>query len=127
MSAAFAPEVSTSEILAGNYSNLSYPILVACRDAESLNRFIFREGLICSEVRRLNPVLKNYSQFPADKVLLLLPDWHEDALTAYAVDHWVHGEDRYTVALPKSVSLQYAFLAVAGIFILLTILVVLSK
>ncbi len=94
----FRPEVTTEDILAGNLSDLSEPILVACRDWVQFDEFVFREGLICSEVQRFKRSHLNWV-FPSEKVLLILPGWDEDESTKYAVEQWVNQHDRYTVTL----------------------------
>ena len=94
----FAPEADLITVARGDFSKLSAPLLVACRDHEQFEEFCFREGLICSEVRRIQKGRYNPNHFPASKILLLLPEWWEHPRTDAAVNEWVKN-DRYTVAL----------------------------
>lgn len=93
------PEADLTAVAGGDFSKLSAPILVACRDQEQFEEFCFREGLMCSEVRRFQKGRYNPDQFPPSKILLLLPGWGDHARTYAAVAEWVLPMDRYTVAL----------------------------
>lgn len=96
---AFAPEADLVTVARGNFSALSSPILVACRDQKQFEEFCFREGLICSEVRRFQLGRWNPKAYRADKVLILLPAWWDHLQTRKAVEQWVNQLDRYTVEL----------------------------
>lgn len=96
-----APEADLVAVANHDFRGLATPLLVACRDQEQLTEFVFREGLMCSEVKRLAPPphgSKNYN-YPVNKILILLPEWFEDRATSILVDRWVGIEDRYTVQL----------------------------
>jgi hypothetical protein len=85
-----------------DFSKLSLPLLVASHDKEQFEEFIFREGLMCSEVRRIDTLaLDALDRFPANKILLLLPRWQECPNTKRQADHWIFKLDRYTVQLSR--------------------------
>lgn len=100
-----SPEADLLTVADHDFSGLCSPILVACRDQEQLDEFIFREGLMCSEVRRFRHGRYNPSAYPKNKILILLPDWQDHFPTSELVHRWVNIEDRYTVQLnsPKPI------------------------
>lgn len=97
----FAPEADMLQIARHDFSALSSPILVACRDQQQLDEFCFREGLLCAEVRRLAGRMGDLRALREDKILLLLPGWEEDPRTRTLGDHWIFELDRYTVELRR--------------------------
>jgi hypothetical protein len=94
-----APETDMVAVAEHDFLGLSSPILVACHDNEQFNQFCFREGLLCSEVRRLAGRMDDLASLRADKILLLLPGWDQDARTKRLADKWIFDLDRYTVTL----------------------------
>ena len=60
-----------------DFSQLSLPILVACHDQEQFEEFTFREGLMCSQIRRFRAGKNDTEDYPRGKILLLLPGWFE--------------------------------------------------
>lgn len=95
-----APEADLTTVAEGDFSRLSMPLLVAAASKKQLEDFVFRNGLMCTEVRRFQAVGSICANLPAGKILLLLPQYHLDPATEEAVEWWVDGEDRYTVELP---------------------------
>ncbi|MES2923709.1 MAG: hypothetical protein V4819_19295 [Verrucomicrobiota bacterium] len=93
------PETDLRQVANHDFSRLALPILVACRDREQFEEFTFREGLICSEVKRLRGSRADLHAWSDSKVLVLLPAWHEHENTQQLVDEWVCILDRYTVEL----------------------------
>ena len=73
-----APEADMVDVANGDFSGLSEPILVACRDQEQLEAFIWKNALFCLEVRRLQGMRTVLSKFPENKILLILPGCWED-------------------------------------------------
>ncbi len=94
----FAPETDLVAVANHDFNGLSMPILVACYDRAQLEEFVFREGLMCSEVRRLDAKTAQLD-FPEEKILILLPAWEEHRATKDLVDRWIFVKDRYTVTL----------------------------
>lgn len=92
-------EADFAKVARSDFSEMAFPILVACYDDEQFQQFIFRNGLMCSEVRRFRSAKVVDRVYPPDKILLLLPGWDEDAATQKAADHWILEQDRYTCAL----------------------------
>ena len=93
------PEAELRAVANHDFRRLSPPILVACKDQEQFQEFTFREGLMCSEVRRFPSRRLCIDAYPPGKILILLPSWHEHPRTSEAVNLWVNRDDRYTVAL----------------------------
>jgi hypothetical protein len=93
---AMPPETDLMDVAMGCFSGLSTPILVAARDEEQLEDFRWEHGLVCSEVRRLGAPGVRMSDFPDDKILVLLPGCREHAHTAALIDFWCLELDRYT-------------------------------
>lgn len=94
------PEAPLSEVAAGDFAGLEEPYLVAAACQEQFETFIFSEGLVCSEVRRLIGDRRRFAEMPDEKILLLLSGWHTSPATAALVEWWVNDLDRYTVDLP---------------------------
>lgn len=97
----FAPEADLLHVARHDFSALSSPILVACRDQEQLEEFCFREGLLCAEVRRLTGRMGDLRSCREDKILILLPEWEKDPRTRALGEHWIFELDRYTVELRR--------------------------
>lgn len=121
MDAAEADKVAVAN---GDFSGLSMPILVACHDEDQLQEFIWRVGLVCSEVMRYRAGFRLWSgsavhTLPENKILLLLPGWDEDFATREAVDLWVHGLDRHTVELRSPRPLSKGKRNLAGLLLIL--------
>jgi hypothetical protein len=95
----YAPEADLLAVANHDFSQLSPPILVACRDQEQFEEFTFREGLMCSQVRRFRAEGNDTENYPHGKILLLLPGWFDDLRTHAAVECWVNLQDRFTVEL----------------------------
>lgn len=108
LGSAFAPEADLVTVARGDFSGLSSPILVACRDQNQFDEFCFREGLICSEVRRFQSGRWNPQVYRADKILILLPDWWDHLPTRKSVEQWVNQLDRYTVEFRAPHPFRYA-------------------
>ena len=113
-----------------DFSGLSMPILVACYSKEQFEDFVFREGLMCSEVRRLKGKREDFKHLPENKILLLLPGWDRNPPTKDLADWWIFMQDRYTCYLraPRPVIDKKRFpmweiLAVSGILWMLALLV----
>lgn len=94
-----APETDLLAVADHDFRGLSSPILVACQDREQFNEFCFREGLLCSEVRRLSGRREDLISLRADKILILLPGWDEHGPTRALAEKWIYDLDRYTVHL----------------------------
>lgn len=94
-----APETDLVAVADHDFRGLSSPILVACYDRDQFNEFCFREGLLCSEVRRLAGRREDLASLRADKILILLPGWHDHGPTRALAEEWIYELDRYTVQL----------------------------
>lgn len=92
------PECALRDVANGDFRGMSLPLLVAAASSSQFEEFIWREALICCEVRRFRDPLF-HGNHPENKILLLLPGCHADPRTSAAVDWWVNHEDRYTVQL----------------------------
>lgn len=96
------PEADMEQIARKHdFSKLSLPILVACKNDEQFHEFVFREGLMCSEVKRLQGKCEDLAKYPENKIVLLLPRWEEHRYTKDLADHWIFKLDRYTCQLRK--------------------------
>lgn len=97
-------EADLMAVANGDFSRLSSPILVACRNQEQFEDFVWKNGLMCSEVRRVGRSFSVLTRHrldcsPPGKILLLLPKWDQNHYTAELVNWWVYEQDRYTVQL----------------------------
>lgn len=91
---ALGPEAPLQAVASGDFSGLSYPLLVAASCMQQLDEFVWKEGLICTEVKRFKEARWDFEHFERGKILILLPGWHECPDTACLVDGWVNVEDR---------------------------------
>jgi hypothetical protein len=91
------PEADLGNVADCDFSNLASPILVAAATREQFDRFVFRNGLTCSEVRRFREFAPHV-QDPPGKILVILPMAYQDDATEKAITAWVDA-DRYTVNL----------------------------
>jgi hypothetical protein len=94
------PECDLRAVANSDFSRLAPPLYVAARDQEQLEDFTFREGLMCSEVRRFLGARARLEALPENKILILLPRWQDHPTTRELVEWWVEDLDRYTVELP---------------------------
>lgn len=98
------PESPLHVVADGDFSGLSQPFLVAAACQEQLETFVWREGLVCTEVRRMIGDRRRFAEMPDGKILLLLPGWRNSPATADLVEWWVNTLDRYTVELDSPVA-----------------------
>lgn len=94
-----APEAPFAAVVRGDFSGLSTPILVAAYSEKQFEQFVYQNGLLCSEVRRFQGYQARLTEWPENKVLLLLPGWSQCSRAAEAVLHWVNVQDRHTCQL----------------------------
>jgi hypothetical protein len=94
------PEVDLTTVAKGDFSKLSQPLIIAAASRDQFDAFLWREALICHEVRRFRDP-SHHRCHPENKILLLLPGYEIDPKTAGAVEWWVNQEDRYTVQLNR--------------------------
>ncbi len=120
---AVQPEADLRGVANGDFSNLSWPILIAAADKEQFEDFIWEQVLVCHEVRRLAGPREKLAAFPESKILITLPGWQNDTRTASLVEWWVNDCDRYTVAMtsPTPTIYQKQPAKMIGLIILLAI------
>ena len=93
------PETRMARVAGGDFSDLTWPILVAAKSRHQLDEFIYQNGLLCCEVRRFLGRPDFFERSAPDKILLLLPDCQADPATKVLVRWWVEDLDRYTVQI----------------------------
>lgn len=92
------PEADLRAVANHDFSRLAPPLLIAAATRAQFDEFVWRQALVCSEVRRFRE-MRHHRRHPEGKILILLPGYHRDFQTAAAVDWWVNDQDRYTVQL----------------------------
>jgi len=93
------PEALLDRVAVGDFGELKWPILVAARSRLQYEEFVYKNGLLCCEVRRFFGRAEFFAGSDPGKILLLLPDCQDDAATGELVRWWVEDEDRYTVQI----------------------------